>query len=540
MLDLNTLRLIAMVNFAGFAFLTIMLWRLVPQERSMRDWATGPALMAIAMLLLGLRGTIPNFLSIVIANSLVTLGIGFLHQGARNLFGLTARGHWKWLAAGATFMLCAAADSPTVRIAGTSLLYTPFFLALAWLFWRNEEEAPLKVTKRIAALVFAAGACLFFYRALYPPVAPVQPDYVASPSLLEAMPYVYAILLSLWISLTLMLIVSIRLQFQRAKALHLSEASTQALKESEEKFRSLFESTSDAVQLLDERGFFDCNPATLSLFGCPDTERFCSLHPADLSPARQPDGEDSETLARRHIATAMKDGSLHFEWMHKRLDTGEPFSAEVLLSPVMLHGKMALQATVRDITKRKQQEEQVRRMAFYDTLTDLPNRRLFHDRMTQTSAASKRSGLYGAIIFLDLDNFKPLNDAHGHAVGDLLLLEAGKRLKRCVREIDTVARFGGDEFVVMLGELDTDRERSIAQAQIIAKKLLATLSEPYLLPVSHEGQPTTTVEHRCTASIGVALFIGHQDDPVETMRHADEAMYQAKSAGRNTIRIHEG
>lgn len=538
MLDLNTLRLVAMVNFAGFAFVTIMLWRLVPQERSMRDWATGPALLAIATLLLGLRGAIPDFISIVIANTLATLGIGYMHQGARTLFGLTAAGGWKWLAAGATFILCVIAESPSVRVAGTSLIYAPFLLALAWLFWQDREDAPLKVTKRIASLVFAAGAGLFVYRATHPPVAPVKADFVATPSLLEAMPYLYSILVSLWISLTLMLIVGIRLQFQRTKAIHLSEESTQALKESEEKFRSLFESTSDAVQLLDEKGFLDCNPATLSLFGCTDAQQFRSLHPADLSPARQPNGEDSVTLANRYIATAMKDGSLHFEWTHKRQDTGEPFSAEVLLSPMMLHGKMALQATVRDITKRKQIEEQVRLLAFYDTLTGLPNRRLLDDRIAQTLAAGKRSNLYGAVMFLDLDNFKPLNDTHGHAVGDQLLVEAGRRLKNCVREIDTVARFGGDEFVVMLSELNIDKEQSLSQARFVAEKLLAALSEPYRLTIRNAGATDTMIEHRCTTSIGVVIVHAHDDTPEEIIKHADIAMYRAKEAGRNQVRFH--
>ena len=674
MLDLNTLRLISMVNFAGFAFVTIMLWRLVPQERSMRDWATAPALLAVGMLLMGLRGAIPDFISIVIANTLIALGIGFMHQGARHLFGLTTRLSWKWAAAGVTTILCLVAESPMIRIVGTSLIYIPIFLALTWLFWKNDEEAPLKTTKQIASLVFAAGALLFIYRAIRPPVAPVNIDFVSTPSLIEALPYLYSILLSLWISLTLMLIVSVRLQFQRQKALSLSEASTQALKESEEKFRlltenakeviwilcprtlrfqyvspavfnlrgytpeevmnepmdaalspegskfvraailqdlndiesgkrsldvfrtdeieqpckdgsmiwtevttnyflnkktnqyelrgvtrditkrkqiekelqqseikfrSLFESTSDAVQLLDDNGFFDCNRATLALFGCTDLKQFCSLHPADLSPVKQPNGEDSLALANQYIAAAMKDGSISFEWTHKRFDTGEPFSAEVLLCSMTLHGKLALQATVRDITKRKQMEDQIRQLAYFDTLTKLPNRRLLNDRLTHTMAASKRSNLYGAMMFLDLDNFKPLNDAYGHVVGDLLLIEAANRLKNCVREIDTVARFGGDEFVVMLSELDVDKATATTQARHVADKILTSLSTPYVLTVSSVGNSSLTVEHHCTASIGVAMFINHDGSQEDILKSADMAMYQAKEAGRNLIRFYE-
>lgn len=539
MLDLNTLRLIAMVNFAGFAFVTIMLWRLVPQERSLRDWAISPALLAVAMLLLGLRGVIPDFTSIVIANTLVTLGIGYMHKAARNLFGLPVGKHWEWFGAAATLVLCVVIESPTTRITGTSLVYIPFFLALSWLFWQNEEEAPLKVTKRIAALVFATGASLFVYRAFNSPATQLNADFVATPSLLEAMPYLYSILVSLWISLTLMLIVSIRLQFQRTQAINLSEASTQALKESEEKFRSLFESTTDAVQLLDEKGFFDCNRATLALFGCADTKQFCSLHPADLSPRKQPNGEDSMVLANQYITTAMNEGSCHFEWTHKHLDTGEPFPAEVLLSSMTLNGKLALQATVRDITNRKKLEDQVRQLAFYDTLTNLPNRRLLNDRIAQALAVSKRSNLYGAAMFLDLDNFKPLNDTYGHVFGDLLLIEVSKRLKKCVREIDTVARLGGDEFVVILSELHLNKELSASQARMVAEEFLSALSEPYRLTLQNADAAETTIEHHCTASIGVAIFHANECNQEEILKHADAAMYQAKEAGRNKARVYE-
>lgn len=150
-------------------------------------------------------------------------------------------------------------------------------------------------------------------------------------------------------------------------------------------------------------------------------------------------------------------------------------------------------------------------------------------------AASSRSGCYGALIFLDLDNFKPLNDTHGHAVGDLLLSEAGDRLTGCVRETDTVARFGGDEFVVILRDLTPDKAASISQARIVAEKIRSALSEPYRLPIRHEGQSDDVIEHRCTASIGVSMFINHEASQDDILKWADKAMYQAKEAGRNSI-----
>ena len=186
-----------------------------------------------------------------------------------------------------------------------------------------------------------------------------------------------------------------------------------------------------------------------------------------------------------------------------------------------------------------EQRDQLRQLAFYDTLTGLPNRRLLNDRLTLAVAASKRSGQHGALMFLDLDNFKPLNDRHGHAVGDLLLKEVGARLKRCIRETDTAARFGGDEFVVMLGELGADPIGAKAQAEKVAEKIRAALGQPYLLKLQKDGTPGTALQHQCSASIGVAL-LHHQDGSTEDfLKWADIAMYQAKDGGRNLIRFHQ-
>lgn len=191
----------------------------------------------------------------------------------------------------------------------------------------------------------------------------------------------------------------------------------------------------------------------------------------------------------------------------------------------------------RDITERKRMEEQVRQLAFYDPLTQLPNRRLLSDRLNQAMAASKRSACYGAVMFLDLDNFKLLNDTQGHVVGDLLLVEAAKRLKSCVREMDTVARFGGDEFVLMISELDADKTESFRSAS--SPKIFSALSQPFVLNTSSEREPETTIEHRCSASVGVALFVNQEASQDDILKWADAAMYRAKEAGRNLVRFHE-
>lgn len=222
-----------------------------------------------------------------------------------------------------------------------------------------------------------------------------------------------------------------------------------------------------------------------------------------------------------------KDGS--WKWI---LDRGMVVSRSQDGKPLRMIGTHA------DITERKNAEEQIHSLAFYDALTLLPNRRMLNDRTNQAMASSKRSSRYCAMLFIDLDNFKPLNDRYGHAIGDLLLKEVARRISSCVREMDTVARFGGDEFVVMLSELDADKVESAAQAGIVAEKIRIILAEPYVLKFQQEGHAETTIEHRCTSSIGVALFINHEATPEEVLKWADIAMYQAKEGGRNRVHFY--
>ena len=191
----------------------------------------------------------------------------------------------------------------------------------------------------------------------------------------------------------------------------------------------------------------------------------------------------------------------------------------------------------REITERKRLEEQVRQLAFHDPLTHLANRRLMLEHLDQAMSASKRSHHHGALLFLDLDNFKSLNDTHGHGVGDLLLIEVAERLKACVREADTVARFGGDEFVVLLCELDTQPAEASEQAIAVAEKIRIRLSDLYVLQAAPSGPATGTIEHQCTASIGVAIFRGRDESQSSVIDRADAAMYQAKKDGRNRIRL---
>lgn len=221
----------------------------------------------------------------------------------------------------------------------------------------------------------------------------------------------------------------------------------------------------------------------------------------------------------------------HFEGeIWNRRKNGEVFPSQMSISTVMDNkGEVThYVATMADITQRKQADERIRQLAFYDSLTGLPNRRLLTDRLQHAINTSARTACHGALLFIDLDHFKTLNDTQGHDRGDLLLQEVARRLPQVVREGDTVARLGGDEYVVILEGLSEISKVAAAQAKTICAKILEVLQQPYTLA----GR-----EHHNSASIGVTLFSGHSQMLDELLKQADLAMYQAKSAGRDGMQF---
>ena len=305
-----------------------------------------------------------------------------------------------------------------------------------------------------------------------------------------------------------------------------------ALREQKEFFHLIAENLSDFVAVLDCHGRRIYNsPSYRQFFGPPGemrgTDSFVEVHPDDRERVRQAFSETVRTGVGRQLEyrLVIPDGSVRtMESRGSVIRDREGRVARVVV-------------VARDITERKQTEERVRQMAFHDTLTKLPNRRLFGDRLAQAIAASSRSGYYGAVMFIDLDNFKPLNDSHGHDVGDLLLIEVAERLKSCVRGMDTVARFGGDEFVVMISELAKEKTESIEQVKAIAEKIRLRLEMPCRLSTKHAEMPGGMIEHCCTASIGVVVFVDHEISQDNILKWADTAMYQAKESGRNSVRF---
>ncbi|HEX5785541.1 MAG TPA: diguanylate cyclase, partial [Burkholderiaceae bacterium] len=200
-------------------------------------------------------------------------------------------------------------------------------------------------------------------------------------------------------------------------------------------------------------------------------------------------------------------------------------------------GVQGVIAIGRDITQKKREEE-IFHLAYHDALTALPNRRLLLDRLKHAMTASNRSRRHIALMFLDLDHFKALNDSHGHEAGDRLLKEVAQRITGCVRDADTVARFGGDEFVVLLSDLDTDHAAATSQVARVAEKIRAALAKPYSVHGVSGGQTQTCSEHPCSASIGVVVTVNHEHRDDDILKWADIAMYRSKMGGRNQVTFH--
>ena len=240
-------------------------------------------------------------------------------------------------------------------------------------------------------------------------------------------------------------------------------------------------------------------------------------------------GRHDEAFYQEMWDTILRTGSWQGEIWDRRKN-GEIYPKWLTISAVKNTDDVVTHfiGTHYDITERKNAEEKIKSLAFFDQLTELPNRTLLMDRLKQTLANSSRSDQYAALLFIDLDNFKTLNDTLGHDCGDMLLRLVAKRLSEAVREGDTVARLGGDEFVLVLPLLGNEKSDSASRVEMIAEKILASLNQPYALG---------DVVHRTTASIGVTLFKGDKATIDDLMKQADLAMYQSKEAGRNRVRF---
>ncbi len=294
-------------------------------------------------------------------------------------------------------------------------------------------------------------------------------------------------------------------------------------KRADQLFREVFQTSLDAINITYAKNgrYYEVNQAFQDITGFGRDE-VIGRTGLELNLWADP------TQRQRLVETIQREGEVRNQEIQLLKKGGETMWALISASMFELDGEPYFLSITHDITERKLAEEKIHQMAFHDSLTDLPNRQLLLDRMGQAMASSARSGHKGAVLFIDLDNFKSINDTLGHPIGNLLLQHVTGRLTACVRGGDTVARLGGDEFVVMLEDLGTQTNDVAEQTEGVGEKILGALRRPFQLD-RHELHITT--------SIGATVFGGDGQDADELLKQADIAMYQAKKDGRNTLRF---
>jgi diguanylate cyclase (GGDEF)-like protein/PAS domain S-box-containing protein len=284
--------------------------------------------------------------------------------------------------------------------------------------------------------------------------------------------------------------------------------------------------TNEGIVITDARNIIQqVNRTFVRITGYPDDE-VVGRHTRVLKSGRHERGF-YEAMWKAIAANGSWAGEV---WNRRR--GGQEYPAWLTITAVRGEGGEVTHyvATLVDITQRKAAEEKIARLAFFDPLTRLPNRRLMMDRIQHALAARARSGDCGALLFIDLDHFKLINDTHGHDRGDRLLQQVARRLAAAVRACDTVARFGGDEFVVLLEDLSADRREAELKAVAVAEQIIGRLNAVFDL----DG-----LMHRTTPSIGVTVFDSGPTSVMDLLKQADVAMYQAKGAGRNAVRVYD-
>lgn len=484
------------------------------RHRELQAWALGLTVQAISYVLIALRGRIPDFVSIVVANAgisatlaLYALGVYRIHREPvpyRLVFGPVAV---------TAVVFGALLDDFAARLLAGSLIWATQTLFLMSVVWRFRHQTP-GVGQFV--VLFAAG--LFVSAEL---VRLVTVLLGQAPGQTLTTPSLHAIgfFLSSLSCTSLLAIGALTMVQERAE---------EALARSEALHRKVIEAASVGICVISDQRVQLINPKGAELLGLPGD----AIVGQPL--ARFIAAEDLEMALRNHqLRLAGKGDDLSYQ-LRMLGPNGAVRWMEVSGVALDWRGQRATLNFLSDVTERHQTEAQMRELALHDPLTHLANRRLFLDHLQLALASSDRSGRSGAVVFLDLDNFKPLNDRHGHAVGDLLLQEVAARLDSCVRPCDTVARLGGDEFVVLLTDLAADPLLAEQQALQRAETMRATLAQAYHLSASHDGV-AVQVTHHCTATGGIAVFCGSQV-PVESLLDAaDAAMYAAKDAGRNRI-----
>ncbi len=305
---------------------------------------------------------------------------------------------------------------------------------------------------------------------------------------------------------------------------------TYEVQKQKETFQTLFEKSSDGILIIQNGKFVQCNEKAVEILMCHSKEDILHKNIYDFSPEYQPDGRLSSEKAIDIIDSIKDTDGNQFEWLSLRMD-GETFWTEISLAPIVLNGQHVLYLIGRDISEKKiaqkmlmEQKDILYYQAHHDSLTGLPNRMLFNERLAYGLEKAKHKSTKLALFFIDLDQFKQINDSLGHEIGDRVLTVVAERLKAKIRKKDTLARLGGDEFIIIMEEY-----KKIKDLSQVAEKILEVLIQP----IHVEGQTLYT-----SCSIGISLYPKDDTSADNLLKYADAAMYKAKDEGRNTYQFY--
>lgn len=484
----------------------------VGAQRDLRLWAVAMALQALGYALILTRPQIPEGLSVIGANVALSSSLALYAEGLCRFYVRPPDRRWIW-APVLLFLLSFPwlLDDYPQRVLWSSAIFFVQALLVGKLLIDGLTATPGRGQYLVLAAV-GLWAGLQVVR-----VSAQLTGAGASHSLLEPTPIHSATFLGS-LSSTLLLALGVVVMMR--------ERAESVLAASEHHYRLLIEQAEEGIAVIEQLRLRYVNPHLCRLIGRPATQLIDQPFPELLHPE---DRDWSLAMHRQRLQGLAENQSYDIRLIRP---DGEVRWVRINGVRFDWQGRPATLAFVTDVTEVRRAEAQIRDLAFSDALTGLANRRSLQTRLDQALDESTTRGTCGALLFLDLDNFKPLNDLHGHAAGDLLLREVARRLRAAVRHQEGVARFGGDEFVLLVTGLAPDAERAAAEACALAEQLRVVLAEPYRL-----GGPGGAIVHCCTASIGVALFgpgIAADVDPVE---RADRAMYAAKQCGRNRVGI---
>lgn len=489
----------------------------------LRLWALALLLNGATYLMFAVRGHVPVWLGLVAPNLLLTASYAVFAEGVYCFQQRRPVRHWLWLplALSAALALIFQAHDVARILAVAIVNICQVMWVLALLTQQRRHTAGRG--QYLVALGLLGVVLVYALRSTLALVAPEQLQGIAANHLGQAAGFALAIISVLLIAQGMVVMLEERTE-------HTLEASAEQLRASERHYRTLINAAHEGICVLHQGRVRYANPRLMTLTGYRYetvlNEPFLNFLHAD-------DRQRAVEFHHRRL-----QGQADNEKIEVRLQTASHGMRWVEVSGVRYEwdGEPATLNFIHDITNRKQREAQVLDFAYRDSLTELPNRRALEERLNHLLHQLADTPQHAALLFLDLDNFKPLNDAEGHAMGDLLLIEVARRLRLCVRDHDMVARFGGDEFVALVTQLDANPELAREQAWQFAERLRLRLGEPYTLPVWHNGGQNQ-LSHRCSASVGVVLLHTGETTANTLLEQADQAMYSAKQQGRNQVVI---